>query len=222
MFRKLIFIALILLPGFCQSQVGKYEDFFNHLPTDTTFVDSGTIKYNEYWKTFVNIEENVLLNERKIFAKANKSLGSIDIYKRPDLSPLLSRKLYFNQKEIVEKKSKEANNIIGFTKCDSGNPVIIYAEKESPTICMEAFVFFREHEYAHFKLGHAGCGLTSDVFDNHRKELEADLEARNTILNYSEGYRIIDFIIATFSALNLKQDQYHPSSIKRIQNLILN
>lgn len=220
MFRKVIFVLILVINfQYSHGQERVYDYFIKDLPIDSTFIDDYIISYNNYWEKFVNVSQRQVLKKGKEFGITKSAM---DNYKRPDLSPFLSRKFFLGSRIILEKQSKEANRVIGFAKCIEGVPTIVFASKQSPKICMEAFVFFREHEFAHLKLGHAGCGVSSNVFDSHQKEKDADVEAMKTILTLPDGYRIIDFIIATFYTLNLDADQYHPSSYDRIQNLLRN
>ena len=219
---KKIFLIIVLFVFSSNSycQIEKYQDYFEKLQVDSTMIDTNTVNYNSFWVEVLGVKEKRVIKSVNKIYKVNKNF--LDVYKRPDLSPLLNRKLMLGDVEIFEKKSRDANEVIGYAQCQSGKPVITFAAKLSSKICMEAFVFFREHEYAHFKLGHSGCGITSNVFDSHLKELAADLDARNTILNFKDGIRIIDYMISAFTALDYSQDQYLPSSKDRVKNLTSN
>jgi hypothetical protein len=218
---KTVFWLLLLAActGKAHAQTEEYEKFLQKLPSDSLVADSTVIGYNDFWKSFFGKDRDSVIaksNEFKIF---EKSFGGG--YKRPDTRPYLNRKLYLGVTEIGESHSKDANGVIGFAQCVAGKPHIFYAVRSDPRICSEAFVFFREHEYAHFKLGHSGCGAESDVVDSHKKELAADLEAAKTILGFEDGYRIIDYIVATFSTMNLPASRWHPGSQDRILNLFM-
>jgi hypothetical protein len=216
-----IFSIIVFLSKLSFAQ--NYIKFIEQLPVDAIAVDSETVAYNQFWKRFLSVKSDSVIKE----VRAIKSFSKTKSYNRnfrpgyfpPDTKPFFNRKLYLGSVLIVERQNSEANGVIGMTKCIEGKPFIYYDTRINKKISSEVIVFFREHEYAHFKLGHSGCGLSSDVLDRHKKELAADLEAAKTILAFKDGLRILDFVVATLSVMNENQDFYHPSSKERIDNL---
>ncbi|MFC5190440.1 hypothetical protein ACFPIK_01575 [Algoriphagus aquatilis] len=215
----IIFFYLICLkPVLAQTE--DYSIFLNALEiSENISIDSSVIEHNTFWKKFINVNRDTVIFSNK---KSGMFESIFKNYKRPDTRPYFERKLMIGNKLVEERRTRDANNIIGFAQCVNGTPFIFFAFKENPSISSEAIVFFREHEFAHFKLGHSGCGVDSSFKDSHSQELEADLEAAITILNFPEGTRIIDFVIATFYTLNEKQSRSHPSSYARAASLLRN
>lgn len=140
-------------------------------------------------------------------------------YRRIDFRTFLDRKFVYEAKAVEECASRKVRGSVAIARCVNNIPFIYYSDPYDPTIREESFVFFREHEFAHFKLGHEGCGGKSLEIDSYKREYAADLLAGQEILRYDDGERIIDFVIGTFIGMNRKQDATHPSTISRAMYL---
>jgi hypothetical protein len=212
---------LFIYTCFTQTVLAQNEDYVEFLKRlkviESVSIDSNIIEYNRFWKSFVTISRDSVISSNR-GSGMFKSL--FDDYRRPNTKPFFDKKFRIGDLVVEEHRSKEANDCIGFAKCIDGVPNIFFSFNESPSICSEALVFFREHEFAHFKLGHAGCGIDGPYKDSHGREFDADLEAAKSILVFSEGSRIIDFVIATLFTLNERQSRSHPSSFARAANLL--
>jgi len=209
----LIFAQLLCI--IAKSQYTDYDDFFKSLKIDSSSVAIDSLEYDVFWKSFLSAKRDSVIQKVNEYGFI-KNRSITDPYQRPQTKPFLSRTLKLNGVEVIELKSKEANGRVGFTKCVSSVPHIIYSQRKDPRISIESFVFFREHEYGHFKLGHSGCGVGSTIIDNYEKEFEADMEACKTILIiHADGIRIMDFVVSTFLVMNTNPSRTHPASQER-------
>lgn len=204
----LIWIMLLLSSWKSDSTIAPNQDevidqFFNSLPTktDTANVDPlGVSDGDEVWREFIAYEGGKALN-----------------YLPPNVESFINRKLVWNNDTIAEIRHPYANERIGYVTCEKGKPVILYAIKIDNRITPGNFTFFREHEYAHIRLGHASCNPRTQDVAGRQREFDADCEAVKYLENSEDGRRVIDRAIGTLLGINKKKTKTHPSTRERAE-----
>lgn len=204
-----IIIAFIVSPIFtmrCNSSasegdIKELSTFLNNLPKASAALPIKSVSNEErYWNNFLRYKKPINL-----------------LFDPLDIRPFLQRELIFSGFKIREVTHSRANGRIGFTTCDGGAPLIIYPSTADPRIDQVNFTFFREHEFAHIKLGHIKCNTGSSSPQLQQLELDADCEAARTLelINKDDGTRIIERAIGTFRGMQLSATSTHPSSNQR-------
>ena len=134
----------------------------------------------------------------------------------PKIDKILKRALKVDNEVISEEKHPRAKS--GLASCTGNQRKIYFTDRINPYTASLSYVFFREHEYAHHKLGHVSCSSSKDQ-SSKEKEFAADCEAVKTLLKFGvEGRRIVDVAAGTFIGLN-KDSQDHGHSMERALNL---
>lgn len=199
---KASLLILIFISTLSNAQDEAVSAFFESLPEDHKKIREINQSPDLVWRSFLktrNRKKNLFL---------------------PNVGDMLNRRLVFNNDTIQEKKNRYANRRIGFATCDGEKPVIWYAARIDGRIIDSNFVFFREHEFAHIKLGHIQCKLNDNRPVIRQREMDADCEAVRTLLQFGEdGRNVINQAIGTLLGINQRSSSTHPSSTDRVDNL---
>lgn len=142
------------------------------------------------------------------------------VYRPPDVSQIINRPLTYEGQEIIEEEHRKANGRIGWATCEEGRYKIYYAKKKDRRISPECFVFFREHEFAHIKLGHVSCDRQSSVPTLQQREIEADCEAVRALVAFGhDGVGVIYQAVGTLRGMNYGRAATHPASVDRADHI---
>lgn len=204
------FVTLSLLTIGCQN--GKndpykaMEEYYSQLKMSNDVVD---------------IEMSDSTNLKALFWDSGNSVNQakITIIPPPNIAPMLSRKLLWNEKEIPVEINKIANKRGAVAYCVDSQPKIYLPKKDDKRISPYALVFFRFHEYAHHVLGHTIC--TRGVNLTSKEEIMADCFASDILENEfgQDGVAIIHHMSGTLNGINMSASGHYPSSLTRAELL---
>lgn len=162
------------------------------------------------------------------FLSTADSLVSLDFPSNPEylddtvVEKIRSRSLMIRNKVIEEEEHVAAE--AGLASCKGAGksyPVIYFSNRNNIYNSKYVYVFFREHEFAHFTLSHINCPHIRRK--NRALELAADCQAARILRSYGEtGDKIVLGVAATFQALEhleKKPPSYYPSNQERADQL---
>lgn len=147
----------------------------------------------------------------------------------PRLEAILNRSLPFELKT-----HDSVNKIIGEATCTPKDVrVVVVAKDPNPKYRLNpyGFVFFREHEVAHFERGHIRClqgqpvrvdetGQPIRTREEHwSQEFDADCAAASVITSFPDGGRVLDRAWSNLGALPLHESDTHPAPQERAKRL---
>ena len=207
-FSSLITI-LLLLELSCQNEIKDpykvMDDYYSRLKVSTDIVEIDTPDSTNLMALFSDSGDTVM--------------EEFSLIPPPNISPMLSKKLMLNNKEISVKLNSIANKRGAVAYCINNQPIIYLPQKDDKRISPYALVFFRFHEYAHHVYGHTTC--TKGVNLTSKEEIMADCFASD-ILEHEfgqDGLFIIHHMAGTFNGINLRAKGHYPSSLTRAELL---
>lgn len=115
----------------------------------------------------------------------------------PKIRDALFRRLEIDGREVRVRITDSVNGKIGRATCADGDPVIHMAAEPSKKLRINpyAFLFFREHEFAHVANEHVDCdagrGYPEEDWSK-KQEFEADCAAARLLISFTDGQRIFD------------------------------
>lgn len=189
--------------------------FYARLPVGPAYgAAEAPADYGPFWSEFLEKEDDQPLVEAFLAIFAKK-------IRRPDVDSILQRSLSTKGIPILESKSDNANGQLGLAECEGGRPVIWYAQRPDKKISALAMVFFREHEFAHHKLGHVVCspGKPPKYLRGPAIELAADCEAAATLDSFPVGPRVVDHAAGTLRHMFGGGGGTHPAARERADTL---
>jgi hypothetical protein len=115
----------------------------------------------------------------------------------PKIRDALFRPLEIDGREVRVRITDSVNGKIGRATCDGRDPVIHLAAEPRKKLRINpyAFLFFREHEFAHVANEHVDCdaGRGHPKEDwSKKQEFEADCAAARLLISFTDGQRIFD------------------------------
>jgi hypothetical protein len=138
----------------------------------------------------------------------------------PPIKALLVERLLLDPTSgvvVEELPLRDVGRNIGRAECNGSSPVIHYANPPDDRLSSYGLLYFREHELAHHRKNHRGCGLgppsTKTPSD---QELEADCLAALTLRGRPGGEMVLMAGVAHL--LQIKDDAVstRPSSGRRV------
>jgi hypothetical protein len=140
----------------------------------------------------------------------------------PDIEKILMRPLIHDGDTVHVVVDRRANDIIGLATCAQGGYAIVLGARPNSKFRLNpyAFLFFREHEFAHITKGHIVCqnGRLKRT-GGKEQELEADCEAVRVLLEYPSGGRVIDRAWSVMDGMPGGDTPTHPAPRVRAEEM---